>query len=82
MSSKLLLAGSVISAITCIGHTQLGFKLAPAFAGLSWPADHCALNGWYQVSGYLVLAGIFEIGEIDDSRSTGSLGQVWDYDGL
>jgi hypothetical protein len=57
MSSKLLLAGALVSTVTCFAHTNLGFKMAPALRSLALPASHAGQNGWYQVSGYFLLNG-------------------------
>jgi len=58
MSSKLLLVASAISVLTSVAHTDMGPKMAPGIAGLTFPNNHAPLNGWYQVSGYFILNGM------------------------
>jgi hypothetical protein len=55
MYSQLLIVSAVISGISSVGHSQLGF--APALQTLSALPRHAGQNGWWQISGYFILNG-------------------------
>ena len=57
MSSPLLILSAVISGISSVGHSQLGFEVAPALQTLSALPRHAGQNGWWQISGYFILNG-------------------------
>jgi hypothetical protein len=59
MSSKLLYLSAILSAVTSVAHSQIGLEIGPVLQTVPLPAGHFGQNGWWQVSGYFLLNGIF-----------------------
>jgi hypothetical protein len=81
-SSKLLYLSAIISAVTCVAHSNIGLEIAPVLQTTAFPAGHFGQNAWWQVSGYFLLNGIIQLGMANRSCPTGAMGEIRNYYGL